>query len=1186
MPYDISALEELVAQVKASGGSEIANTQAFIDRLCAVLDLPRPEFSTERNRENDYVFERRVTFKHPDGSTSTGRIDLYKRGCFVLESKQSSLAQARRHDADQLALLPEDASQIKLGTARRGTGGWDRAMLAARNQAESYARALPVEHGYPPFLIVLDVGHVMEIYADFSGQGKNYAHFPDRQSYRVGMDALLDPAIQARLKAIWTEPQSLDPAKRSAEVTRDIAGRLSIIAKRLEGKYDPRDVAEFLMRCLFTMFAEDVGLLPEAGFADLLKQLADRPETFPVALESLWKTMDEGGYEPRMMATLKRFNGALFKTRRALPLAPEDIHELYVAAKQDWSEVEPAIFGTLLERALDPRERSKLGAHYTPRAYVERLVIPTIIEPLRADWDEVQARVADLHRDGKDEEALKAVKDFHHKLCTTRVLDPACGTGNFLYVALELMKKLEGEVLVALDELGENQSRLAMEGETVGPRQFYGLELNPRAVPIADLVLWIGYLKWQLRTVGLSNITEPVLNAYGTIRHQDAILAYDRKELLRDERGAPVTRWDGVTMKRHPVTGEEVPDPSAQIEIYRYIHPRPAAWPEAEFIVGNPPFIGSKVMRQELGDGYTEAAWQARPHMPGGADFVMHFWDEAAARLLRPAPNPLRRFGFITTNSITQTFSRRVIEGRMAGKAPLSLVYAIPDHPWLKASDKAAVRIAMTVAERGDQEGVLAKVVSEADLNTDAPKVVLEISAGKVRSNLTIGANVSGALRLEANRDLCSFGMALHGQGFVIEASEAARAARSPVVKPYAKGRDLMQKGAAQFVIDLSGLTSDTARSDHPREFQRLLERVKPERDLNRREPIRTNWWLFGWDRPVLRAALQGLERYLATTETSKHRVFQFLERDVIPDHMIVATALSRTRFLSILSSRQHVAWALAAGGWLGVGNDPRYSKTRTFDPFPFPTFADLPPVLLARLDSLGERLDAFRKERLAEHDFLTMTGLYNVLERLRELESGADVPPLTDKERDIHEAGLVSLLREIHDDIDRAVFEAYGWVDLIPALVGKPGATTPSPHKTPAQEQAEEELLTRLVALNKARTAEEARGLVRWLRPDYQIPRLGQKVAKPEGEQIEADIAVVAKAERPKWPADAFAQIRLVRDLLARAPSPAEPAGIAASFDGRLTEKRKARVAQVLETLVATGAARTDAASRYFVPR
>ena len=259
--------------------------------------------------------------------------------------------------------------------------------------------------------------------------------------------------------------------------------------------------------------------------------------------------------------------------------------------RRDWRDVEPAIFGTLLERALDKRERAKLGAHYTPRAYVERLVVPTIIEPLRADWEEVLTRAHELEGDNDREGALKTIKDFHHRLCTIRVLDPACGTGNFLYVSLELMKRLEGEVLDALDDLGEDAPRFVMEGETVSPHQFYGLEINLRAVAIADLVLWIGYLKWQLRTVTADRIAEPILHAYGTIREQDAILAYDKQELLRDGQGRPLSRWDGSTTKLHPITGEEIPDPDATVEMYRYENPRPAEWPEAEFIVGNPPFI-------------------------------------------------------------------------------------------------------------------------------------------------------------------------------------------------------------------------------------------------------------------------------------------------------------------------------------------------------------------------------------------------------------------------------------------------------------------------------------------------------------------------------------------------------------------------------------------------------------------
>ena len=369
--------------------------------------------------------------------------------------------------------------QVKAGTATRGTRGWDSAMRAAKRQAEDYARALPKEHGWPPFVLVVDVGYVIEVYADFSGQGKNYAQFPDRAGYSIPLDGLRDPEIRARLRAIWTEPQSLDPARRSAEVTRDIAERLALIARSLEGKHDAKEVAEFLMRCLFTMFAEDVGLLPKRGFEKLLERMVETPQHFAPALESLWQVMDEGGYAAHLNETVKRFNGALFRNRKAIALAKEQIRELRIAASRDWREVEPAIFGTLLERALDERERAKLGAHYTPRAYVERLVVPTIIEPLRADWEEALAHAHGLEEAGDRDGALKAVKDFHHKLCTTRVLDPACGTGNFLYVALELMKRLEGEVLDALDDLGEAAPRLAMKGETVRSEPV----LRPRAQP-------------------------------------------------------------------------------------------------------------------------------------------------------------------------------------------------------------------------------------------------------------------------------------------------------------------------------------------------------------------------------------------------------------------------------------------------------------------------------------------------------------------------------------------------------------------------------------------------------------------------------------------------------------------------------------------------------------------------------
>ena len=1070
---DPKAIEAFIARWEESGGSELANFQTFAGELCELLGVDRPEPSRAKNELNDYVFERRVDFKFDDGSTSLGRIDLYKRDCFVMEAKQSAKrVRAKRADPRQPDLLPEDAVQVKPGTATRGTYGWDRVMRAAKRQAEDYAGALPKEHGWPPFVLVVDVGHVIEVYGDFSGQGKNYAQYPDRAGYSIPLEGLRDPEIRTRLRAIWTDPRSLDPAARSAEVTRDIAARLARIARNLEGKYDPRVVAEFLMRCLFTMFAEDVGLLPAKGFEKLLGRMAAKPESFPPALESLWKVMDRGGFDPGLEEKIKQFNGTLFGNRRALALEKDDIRELWIASQRDWRDVEPAIFGTLLERALDTRERARLGAHYTPRAYVERLVVPTVIEPLRADWEEALAHAHALEADGDREGALGTIKKFHRKLCTTRVLDPACGTGNFLYVALELMKRLEGEVLEALDDLGEDTPRFAMEGETVGPRQFHGLEINPRAVAIADLVLWIGYLKWQLRTVSAHLIPEPVLHAYGTIREQDAILAYDKNELVWDDSGKPLTRWDGFTTKPHPVTGEEVPDPDARVEQYRYENPRRAEWPEAEFVVGNPPFIGGKDMRAEFGDGYAEACWTARPKIPGGADFVMHFWDEAAARLLRKPrkgrTNPLRRFGFITTNSATQTFSRRVIERHLKAREPLSLVYAVPDHPWLKAPGKAAVRIAMTVAEHGEREGTLTTVERESGLNTDTPVVELRRQPGKIVANLKIGPDITAIRPLIANDLISSPGVKLHGSGFIVTPKQAKGLGLGTVpgledhILRYRNGRDIAQRPRGVMVIDLYSLPVDEVRERFPRVYQHVLERVKPKRDENNRESYRENWWIFGEPRSDLRPVLSSLDRYIATAETSKHRFFQFLDADIRPDNMLVCIGSDSAKLLAILSSRANVCWSIEAGGWLGMGNDPRYNKSRTFDPMPFPVFqkAGREGKILSRL---GDRLDVFRKERLAEHDFLTVTSLYNVLERERGLDNGCDVPPLSDEERDIHEAGLVSVLKEIHDDIDRAVLRAYGWADLIPKLVGKPGATAPSRHKTPEQEEAEQQLLSAL---------------------------------------------------------------------------------------------------------------------------
>jgi hypothetical protein len=541
-----------------------------------------------------------------------------------------------------------------------GTAGWDTALDKARAQAQTYARSLPpaeIAGGRPPFLVVVDVGNTIDLYSEFTRSGGNYAPFPDPAGFRLRLADLRDEAVRDRLRAVWNAPLSLDPARRSARVTRAIAGRLAELAKTLEQGHDADSVAHFLMRCLFTMFAEDVGLLPEGAFTQLLAELQQDPVGFQPLVEHLWHSMNAGGYSVALRRRIPRFNGGLFADPTALPLDAAQIALLSDAARADWRDVEPAIFGTLLERALDPQERHKLGAHYTPRAYVERLVEPTVIAPLRAEWESVQAAALRLHEDGQDDAALAEVEGFLHRLAHVTVLDPACGSGNFLYVTLEQMKRLEGEALNRQRDLG-GAPRLALEGFTVTPQQFRGIEVNPRAAAIAELVLWIGYLQWHRRTRGEVVPAEPIIRDFHNIERRDAVLAYDSVEPLIGPDGRLVTRWDGRTTKRHPATGEPVPDETAQTPVWRYVNPRPAEWPAADFVVGNPPFIGTARMREALGDGYAEAVRAAYPAVPASADYVMYWWHKAAG-LARAGG--LRRFGLIATNSLRQTFNRRVL---------------------------------------------------------------------------------------------------------------------------------------------------------------------------------------------------------------------------------------------------------------------------------------------------------------------------------------------------------------------------------------------------------------------------------------------------------------------------------------------------------------------------------------------
>ncbi len=555
-----------------SGGAERANYGLFLTDLCDLLDVARPDATTDDPAQDAYVLERAVTFStsSASGKSSTGRIDLYKRGCFVLETKQGTDTPDQQAKLAKAELgLPAD--KRRKGHAVRGTAKWGQMMEAARQQALGYVRALPGTEPRPPFVVVVDVGYCLDLYSNFAGVGDNYVPFPDSQRYRLRLGDLAEEGVRARLRQLFTDPQQLDPSRRAAQVTRQLAGQLAALSAQLERAGHASDVvAQFLMRCLFTMFAEDVALIPKDSFSELLAAYAATAELralLPDALQSLWHTMDKGGFAPDLKAKLRRFNGQLFHEASALPLNADQLTLLREAAKADWAEVELAIFGTLLERALDPKERHSLGAHYTPRRYVERLVVPAVVAPLRREWAGAQAASARRLEENKPKEAREELVTFLRRLTSVRVLDPACGSGNFLYVTLEHLKRLEGEVLTAINSYGQTGLLDLGGGTTVSPRQLLGLELNPRAAAIADVVLKIGYLQWHLRTHGLTQLAEPLLDEYQNIRQQDAVLASDASIPRLDSRGRAITRWDGYSTKVHPITGQQVPDEAAQVVV-------------------------------------------------------------------------------------------------------------------------------------------------------------------------------------------------------------------------------------------------------------------------------------------------------------------------------------------------------------------------------------------------------------------------------------------------------------------------------------------------------------------------------------------------------------------------------------------------------------------------------------------
>lgn len=570
-----------------------------------------------------------------------------------------------------------------------------------------------------------------------------------------------------------------------------------------------------------------------------------------------------------------------------------------------------------------------------------------------------------------------------------------------------------------------------------------------------------------------------------------------------------------------------------------YRNPRKAVWPKADFVVGNPPFIGNKKMRIALGDGYVEALREAHTDVPETADFVMYWWDQAA-RLVRQGA--VRRLGLITTNSITQAFNRQIVRSHLdATKDPLHLVFAIPDHPWGETADGAAVRIAMTVGSPRAMEGTLLTVVEETE-GAEGAEVTVEGRTGRIAPDLTIGASATTVEPLRSNSGLSFMGVSLIGQGFVLDVKDPLEGENTDFIRPYIIGRDLVQLFRRKAVIDFYGLTQEQARVRAPKLYQRVLERVRPERESNNRDGYRKNWWLFGEQRSGMRRALKGLTRFIATCRTATHRIFTFVPANAIVESTVIAIALDDAFHLGVLSSRAHTDWALSAGGRLGVGNDPRYNNSLCFDPFPFPECSD---ALKKRIRTQADALEKHRRGQQERNAGLPLTDIYNVLEAVRRGET------LSKSAKAIYEAAEVAVLKQIHDDLDSVVFEAYGW-----------------PPRLTAQQ-----IIGRLIKENVQRVAEQKKGQVAWLRPDIQSDgdQAVIEQALMAAEPTAAYSTGRAAGTREPWPKALAEQAQAVCRVLALEGRAVSPEELARSWKGARID----RVEELLEALASLGQVR-----------
>ncbi len=758
--------------------------------------------------------------------------------------------------------------------------GWEykgkhKDLKAAYKQLNDYREDLE----NPPLLVVCDMEHI-EVHTNFTNT--------DSQVYDLSLDALATPEGMRTLRAVFFDPESLRPTRQRVEITKEVARKVGELAQALRSRgVDPHAAARFLDRLVFCMFAEDVGLLRKGLFSEILARARQDPQRLRPMLEDLFGKMASGGFFGA--DEIKRFNGNLFDDAAVLDLLPNEIGLLDAAAKPDWSDVEPAIFGTLFERGLDPDKRSQIGAHFTSREDIETLVEPVVMQPLRREWDECRVMVLNVlatgkkHPNGKEKpptgraldkarlEADTLVRNFLDRLTTVKVLDPACGSGNFLYVTLQKLMALEREVL----------SFGAAHGvpsfiPRVDPLQLHGIEINPYAAELAQMAVWIGYLQ-ALSRQGFHLPDDPVLKPMDTIQCRDAIL--------------------------------DLSDPE---------HPKEPEWPAVDFIVSNPPFLGGKLLRAGLGDEYVDKlfeTWERR--VPREADLCC-YWFEKARRHIEE--KKCQRAGLLATQGIRGGANRKVLE-RI--KETGDIFFAVSDREWFL--EGANVHVSM----------------AGQDDRSEQTRTLDGVSVPRINANLTAASDITSAKRLTEDLGLCFMGDTKGGK-FELEDSEAFDLLRRPnphgkpnsdVVVPWVDGLDVTRRDRRMWIIDFgtSRCEADAALYEAP--FARIRERVKGPR-ASSRTTIK-EWWRHERPRVDMRSALAPLPRFLATARVTKFRLFIWLDAPTLPDSALFVFARPDDYFFGVLHSRVHELWALRTGTRLETR--PRYTPTTCFETFPFP---------------------------------------------------------------------------------------------------------------------------------------------------------------------------------------------------------------------------------------------------------